>query len=220
MRGAQGFEYRSPTAGRINAYADYMTTPNLIRSVATLAFSLAVAGPTAAQHQHPAAAPGQPAHGAQTAPYDLQFIDMMLHHHQDGLRMTDIEERDGARADVKAFARQTADGQKKDREELKAIRDRLYKEHEMAMTARVGGMTMDAMMKKGQQSIAKLEKAGARTDEVFLQTMAMHHQDALKMSTEGMKRLQDGQLRQLAAKTNAMQTRESSEIKQLRSMRK
>lgn len=194
-----------------------MTTPRLIRPVATLALAVALGAGAAAQHAHPAPAPGQP---AQTHPYDLQFIDMMTHHHQDGIKMSAIEENSGSRDAVKAFARRTADGQKKDSEEMKAIRERLYKGHEMAMNARVAGMTMDPMMKKGQQSIAKLEKAGARTDEVFLQTMAMHHRDALKMSAEGMKRLQDAQLRQLASKMHAMQTRESAEIKQLRAARK
>lgn len=196
-----------------------MTTQKIIRSVATLAFAVALAATAAAQHQHPAT-PGQAAHTSQAHPYDLQFIDMMMHHHQDGIRLSAIEESKGSRDAVKDFARKTADGQKKDSEELKAIRDRLFKDHEMAMTARVAGMTMDAMMKKGQQGIAKLEKAGTRTDEVFLQTQGVHHQDALKMTAEGMKRLQDAQLRQLAAKMNAMQTKESGEIKQLRSMRK
>lgn len=180
-----------------------------------------LAAPTAAsaQHQHPAT-PRQPAHGAQTHPYDLQFIDMMLHHHQDGIRMAEIEQSEGDRDAVEAFARKTADGQKKDSEELKAIRERLFKGHEMAMNARVGGMTMDGMMKKGKQSIAKLDNAGGKTDEVFLQTMAQHHQDALKMTGEGMKRLQDGELRKLAAKMNDTQKQELAEIKALRSNRK
>lgn len=153
-------------------------------------------------------------------PYDMQFIDMMIHHHQDGVKMSAIEERDGSRADVKAFARKTADGQKKDIAELQAIRDRLFKGHPTAENARVAGMSMQMMMKKAQQDIAKLDKAGARTDDVFLQTMAVHHQDALRMSREGMKRLQDAQLRKLAAKMNDMQTKEMAEIKALRSGRK
>ena len=150
-------------------------------------------------------------------PYDMQFIDMMLHHHQDGVKMSAIEERDGSRTEVKAFARKTADGQKKDISELQAIRDRLFKGHPVAENARVAGMSMQMMMKKAQQDIAKLEKAGIRTDDVFLQTMAAHHQDALRMSAEGMKRLQDGELRKLAARMNDMQTKEMAEIKALRS---
>lgn len=150
-------------------------------------------------------------------PYDMQFIDMMIHHHQDGMKMSAIEERDGSRADVKGFARKTADGQKKDIAELQAIRDRLFKGHSVAENARVAGMSMQMMMKKAQQDIAKLEKAGARTNDVFLQTMATHHQDALRMSAEGMKRLQDAELRKLAAKMNDMQTKEMAEMKALRS---
>lgn len=153
-------------------------------------------------------------------PYDMQFIDMMIHHHQDGVKMAAIEERDGSRAAVKAFAQKTAEGQKKDIAELQAIRDRLFKGHPVAENARVAGMSMQMMMKKAQQDLAKLEKAGARTDDVFLQTMAAHHQDALRMSAEGVKRLQDADLRKLAAKMNDMQTKEMAEIRALRSGRK
>lgn len=153
-------------------------------------------------------------------PYDMQFIDMMIHHHQDGVKMSGIEERDGDRAAVKAFAQKTAEGQKKDIAELQAIRDRLFKGHPVAENARVAGMSMQMMMNKGKQDMARLEKAGDRTDDVFLQVMASHHQDALRMSNEGMKRLQDAELRTLAAKMNAMQTREQEEIKRLRSLTK
>ena len=150
-------------------------------------------------------------------PYDMQFIDMMIHHHQDGVKMSAIEERDGTRAAVKTFAQKTAEGQKKDIAELQAMRERLFKGHPVAENARVAGMSMPMMMKKAQQDIAKLEKAGSRTDDVFLQTMAAHHQDALRMSADGMKRLRDAELRKIAAKMNDMQTKEMAEIKALRS---
>jgi uncharacterized protein (DUF305 family) len=153
-------------------------------------------------------------------PYDMQFIDMMIHHHHDGVKMAGIEERDGDRADVKAFAQKTAEGQKKDIAELQAIRDRLFKGHPTADVARVAGMSMQMMMDKGKQDMAKLERAGEKTDDVFLQVMASHHQDALRMSNEGMKRLRDAELRKLAAKMNAMQTKELDEIKRLRSLTK
>ena len=150
-------------------------------------------------------------------PYDMQFIDMMIHHHQDGVKMSAIEERDGSRAAVKAFAQKTANGQKKDIAELQAVRDRLFKGHPVAENARVAGMSMQMMMKKAQQDIAKLEKAGTRTDDVVLQTMAAQHQEALRMSRDGLKRLQNGELRKLAARMNDMQTKEMAEIKALRS---
>ena len=188
-----------------------MTTMRLLQVISLGIAAIVVGTTVSAQHQHPA---------GQDHPYDLQFIDMMLHHHQDGIRMSAIETSKGDRDAVKAFAQKTADGQKKDSEELQAVRDRLFKGHAMAQNARVGGMTMDAMMKKGQQSLQKLEKAGDRPDETFLQTMAGHHQDALRMSAEGMKRLQDGELRKLAARINGMQTKELDEIKHLRSMAK
>jgi uncharacterized protein (DUF305 family) len=153
-----------------------------------------------------------------TEPYDMQFIDMMIHHHQDGVKMAAIEESQGDRADVRAFAQRTAQGQKKDLEDLQAIRDRLFKGHPVAHNARIAGMSMQLMMQKGKQDIAKLEKAVDATDEVFLQLMASHHQDALRMTRDGMKRARDPELRKLAAKMNAMQTKELDEITHLRAM--
>jgi uncharacterized protein (DUF305 family) len=177
------------------------------RLLFTAVAALALTAATGAQHQH-------------DHPYDLQFIDMMVHHHQDGIRMADVEQRDGDRADVKAFAQKTAEGQKKDIAELQAIRDRLFKGHATAENARIAGMSMPMMMQKGKQDMAKLENAGDRTDEVFLQVMGSHHQDALRMSSEGMKRLQDAELRKLAAKMHDMQSKELDEIKRLRAMAK
>jgi uncharacterized protein (DUF305 family) len=141
---------------------------------------------------------------------------MMRHHHADGIKMALVEESRGRRDDVKAFAKKTREGQEKDSAELQAIRDRLFKDHEMAHNAKIAGMTMQAMMKKGQQDMAKLEKAGASIDAVFLQTMAVHHSGALRMTAEGMKRLQDTELRKIAARMHAMQTKEQAEIRQLR----
>lgn len=74
-----------------------MKNPHVIHAVAALVFSPAGLAAAGAQHQHPAA-PFTRAH-----PYDLQFIDMMLHHHQDGIRMSEIEQKEGDRDAVKAF---------------------------------------------------------------------------------------------------------------------
>lgn len=149
---------------------------------------------------------------AGAAPYDLQFIDMMHHHHADGIMMAKHEEEHGQVSEVKALAAKIRAGQQKDQEQLEAIRKRLYGDRPMAMDAQIAGMSMKAMQTKSQTDMKKLMAASRQTDPVFVAVMTAHHQDAIKMSQDAVKRTADNELKQLAQQMLAMQTKELKEL--------
>ena len=155
---------------------------------------------------------GQTPQAVGAASYDLQFIDMMHHHHMNGIAMARHEEQHGQVSEVKALAAQIQAGQEKDQKQLEAIRKRLYGDRPMVMNAQIAGMSMKAMQAKSQADMKKLKVASQQTDPVFVAVMIPHHQDAIKMSQDGVKRLADGELKTLAQQMLATQTEELKEL--------
>ena len=137
---------------------------------------------------------------------EAEFVPMMIKHHQDGIQMSQLEEENGASADVKALAAKIRQAQERDIPELK-------KHSQHASTATGGPAGHDKMMEpQSQMTMKRLKTAsGAALDHAFLEEMAKHHQMAISM-TEGVK-LQNAELRQFAQKIAAGQRQELAELK-------
>ncbi|MBS1806663.1 MAG: DUF305 domain-containing protein [Acidobacteria bacterium] len=63
--------------------------------------------------------------GAKTdnMPYDLHYIDMMVHHHQMGIEMAKMAQHKASHAELKTFAAKMTEDQQKDVTQLQQWRD-------------------------------------------------------------------------------------------------
>lgn len=150
---------------------------------------------------------------------DLQFLDMMLMHHSDGVKMAQMGVDKAQNAGVKALAQKMATSQQKDIEEMQKMRDSHFsgegKQEMMMMKGRE--MTMEMMMKMAQEDMEKLEAAsGAEFDRTFLDVFTKHHQMALDMSKQETSKGKDAEVKKKAREIIAVQTKELGEIKRLK----
>jgi uncharacterized protein (DUF305 family) len=174
----------------------------------TLALMIAPAfGPSAATDHRPPSA-------EESRSYDVQFIDMLLHHQGDGIRMAAIVEANGQRADVIRFARRWRKAQETDAAALTAIRLRSYS-GAPAANARIAGLSAARMLKTAMHDLARLRTAGNRTDGMFLELAGSHGRDTLLLAADAAKRASTAELRKFAARMGTSRGRELDAIEQL-----
>lgn len=170
---------------------------------------------------------------------DLQFLDMMLAHHADGVKMAQMGVDKAQNAGVKALAEKMKTGQQKDIKEMQAIRDRHFSgqpKQEMMMMkgggmkmdsmkggdmkmdmSKGGAMTMEMMSKTAEDDMRKLEAAsGAEFDRAFLDIFMKHHQMALDMSREETSKGKNADAKKKAREIISVQTKEMGEMKRLK----
>jgi uncharacterized protein (DUF305 family) len=146
---------------------------------------------------------------AANAPYDLQFLDTMIEHHQDAVNMAKpiVEKTDNR--ELKAFAAKIIADQNKEISQMKNWRKKWFAEKPPAMNAEMPGM-MDSM--KGM-NMKKMEAAGGRLlDMRFLDMMTKHHQGAITMSNEALEKAEHAEIKTLA---NQIIKAQEAEIKQM-----
>lgn len=176
---------------------------------------------------------------------DLQFLDMMLAHHADGVKMAQMGVDKAQNAGVKALAQKIVSGQQKDINEMQKIRDRHFSgqpKQEMMMMksggmkmdgmkmdssmrggnmpmdmSKGGGMMMEMMSKMSEDDMRKLEAAsGAEFDRTFLDVFAKHHQMAMDMSKEEISSGKNADTKKKAGEIIKVQTKELAEINRLK----
>lgn len=150
---------------------------------------------------------------------DIQYLDMMMRHHSDGVKMAQTGIEKAQDEEVRALAEKMSAGQQKDIEEMQAIRDRSFSINPKAemMTVKGRRMTSRMMMKMAEQDMKKLEAAsGAEFDRVFLDVFMKHHQMALDMSKEETSKGRDADVKRKAGEIISVQTKELAEIKRLK----
>lgn len=150
---------------------------------------------------------------------DVQFLDMMLMHHADGVKMAQMGVDKAQNADVKALAQKMADGQQKDIEEMQKMRDDHFSGEAKAemMTVKGRKMTMEMMMKMSQEDMQKLEAAnGAEFDRTFLDIFIKHHQMAIDMAKEEVAKGKDAEIKKKAREMSSVQTKEIAEMRRLK----
>ena len=170
----------------------------------------APATPTAAASPAPASSSGQMggmehggmSHGmtksspnAARAPYDLQFIDTMMVHHQGAVDMAMLAGTRAQRGEMKTFAAQIATDQQRENAQMRAWRDQWYAGKPAAVNMEMPGM-MDSMKDMDMQKIAAAE--GKSFDLLFIEMMIPHHQGAIEMAREALKKAEHPEIKRLA----------------------
>lgn len=147
---------------------------------------------------------------AANAPYDLQFLDTMIAHHQGAVDMAKMVESKTAHAELKTLAKNIITSQEKEIGEMKSWRDKWFSGQPAAMNMEMAGManSMKGMDMKKLDSLT-----GNAYDLEFIKQMIPHHEGAVVMAKEALQKSQKSEIRTLA---DSIIKDQEAEIKQMR----
>jgi uncharacterized protein (DUF305 family) len=173
--------------------------------------------------------------GASTkaAPFDQQFIDMMVPHHEGAVEMARIAEQRSQRPEIRQMAADILRTQASEIEQMKAWRKAWFGSDQtppMSKMPMVDGMQMPAEgghTKHGGSGsssqtmdmaadVEKLRMAPEPFDRAFIDAMIPHHQDAIEASKAAATRAQREEIKALAREIVDAQQREIDQLRQWR----
>jgi uncharacterized protein (DUF305 family) len=138
------------------------------------------AGSPAADHGHAATMESD-------APFDAQFIDSMIEHHQGAIDMAETALEESQRPEIRTLAQNIIDTQQQEIEQMQSWREQWYPDVE-----ETGGLHMD---------MGAMELTGDTNrpfEQRFIEAMIEHHQGAIDMAREAQTRAEHAEVRQLA----------------------
>ncbi len=139
--------------------------------------------------------------GTADTPYDVQFIDGMIAHHQGAIAMAEEALEQAEHPELRAMAQDIIQVQQAEIEQLRSWREEWYPNVE---DIDVTGMDM------GDMEVAADD--GRPFDQRFIESMIPHHQGAISMSQAALERAEQPEIRQLAE--NVIQVQQA-EIEQM-----
>jgi uncharacterized protein (DUF305 family) len=149
---------------------------------------------------------------AASAPYDLQFIDTMAHHHQGAIEMSEMVLKKSNNEELKKFAQKIIDDQRKEIAEMKQWREKWYGARPPAKNMEMPGM-MDSMKMMQGEDMKMMESAiGKDFDLAFLAMMSPHHEGAVAMAKDAFEKAEHQEIKTLAQNIIKAQ---DDEIKQM-----
>jgi uncharacterized protein (DUF305 family) len=135
---------------------------------------------------------------AASAPYDLQFLDTMTHHHQGAVDMAKMAVEKAQHPELKAFAQKIIADQNKEIGQMKDWREKWFAGKPMAMNMEMPGM-MDSMKMMSGDGMKNMEAmSGNDFDVYFLDMMTPHHAGAVTMAKEALTRAEHPEIKTLA----------------------
>ncbi len=147
---------------------------------------------------------------AEQQPFDIQFLDTMAMHHEEGIKMFNMASNKAQSSEVKSMAQKMAADQKKEIPELRNLREKIKKDAPEAVNMNLSGM--------GPMDMSKLENASEKDfDRVFLNMTIKHHEGAVAMSDMALKKSQNPDIK---AKAQMMHDKQKDEIAQMQKMLK
>lgn len=130
---------------------------------------------------------------AAKAPFDVQYLDSMTKHHQDGIMMFEMAVQKAAMPAVKSKAQIMADMQNKDNAEMQKLREAAGAGADKAVNMQMPGMMMMDM------SLLR-SSSGMAFDHAFIDMTVHHHEGAIKMSKHALARSKTPEVRAMAQK--------------------
>jgi uncharacterized protein (DUF305 family) len=147
---------------------------------------------------------------AASAPYDLQFLDTMISHHQGAVEMAKSAETKAEHSELNTLAKNIITSQEKEITEMEAWREKWFAGKESAVNMEMAGMA-DSM--KGMNIKNLYSLSGNAFDLEFIKQMITHHEGAVVMAKEALQKSQKEEIKGLA---NAIIKDQESEIKQMK----
>lgn len=158
--------------------------------------------------------------GPADADYDLRFIDGMTPHHQGAVEMSQEALKKSQRPEIKKLAQDIIAAQNREINQLKQWRQAWYPKADstpMAYNAQMGHMMpmsqsqMQDMMMKGDLGAANTE-----FDLRFINAMIPHHEGAVTMAQDALKKTKRSEIKKLAQDIVTSQEKEIEQMKQWR----
>ena len=153
---------------------------------------------------------GSSAPGAAEQPFELQFIDSMMHHHDGAISMAEMAIRKSEHEELKSFALKIIEDQMKENAQMRTWRGRWYAGKPSAVNMELDGMKMGNMSPEHSKEMDAMQ--GKEFDTHFLEMMVPHHEGAVKMSRE---LLQKGEHAELKTLSEQIIKAQEAEIKQM-----
>jgi uncharacterized protein (DUF305 family) len=164
----------------------------------------------------PFAVADEPAANPTKATFEQHFLEMMSHHHGAGIEMANVCQQKAQLADLKQMCGKMAAEQKKESDQMQGWLGSWYQGK--------GGMPkaeMDKMMAEHKAHMQKLNSAqGAAFDQVFLQLMTKHHEQAIPKAKQCQASASHAELKSLCADMVQSQTRDRSAMQQMLTSRR
>lgn len=136
--------------------------------------------------------------GAADQPYDLQFLDSMIHHHFGAIAMAKMVLGKTERPEMKAFAQKIIDDQTKEIAVMQQLRERWYAGKPSAVNMEMPGMVGGMKMMNGPHMKEMDDMEPAHFDNHFFNMMIAHHEGAVVMSKEALTKAEHPEIKQLA----------------------
>lgn len=146
---------------------------------------------------------------AAAAPYDLQFLDTMTAHHQGAVTMAGPVAAKAHHAEIKTLAANIISSQQTEIAQMKAWREKWFAGAAPAINMEMPGMS-DSMMRMDMKKLDTLK--GNEFDLEFIRQMIPHHEGAVVMAKEALKKSTKDEVKTLAKAIIAAQ---EAEIKQM-----
>jgi uncharacterized protein (DUF305 family) len=160
------------------------------------------------------------------APFDQQFVDMMVPHHQGAVEMAMIAQQRAEHAEIKRMADDIIRSQSTEIDQMKAWRKQWFGSDQtppmdkMPMVEGMGSMAGHGGMSGGTMDMAadvdKLRRAPEPFDRAFVDAMVPHHQSAIDAARAAETRAQKPEIKKLAQEIVAAQQKEIDQMQQWR----
>jgi uncharacterized protein (DUF305 family) len=128
-------------------------------------------------------------------PFDLQFIDQMIMHHEGAIMSSEHMISDSKRPELRKLADNIEASQSEQIDQMQEWRDEWYPDAKQTSVMPAGAM--EEMMGDGMM---EQMMGGDAADEMFLRMMIPHHQMAVDMSEKALERSEHPELEGLARK--------------------
>jgi uncharacterized protein (DUF305 family) len=159
------------------------------------------------------------------APFDQQFIDMMVPHRQGAVEMAKLAQRRAQRPETRAMAEDIIRSQSAEIDQMKAWRRQWFGSDQTpplekmpmveGMPAHGGGHGAGGTMDMAAD-VESLRRAPEPFDRAFIEAMIPHHQSAIDAAEAAETRAQRPEIKELAQEIVAAQQREIDQMQQWR----
>ncbi len=136
--------------------------------------------------------------GASDQPFDLQYLDSMIHHHNGAIAMAKMVLSKSVRPELRSFAQKVIDDQTKEIAFMRQLRDQWYVGKPSAVNMDMPGMIGGMKMMNGEHMNEMDEMKPEHFDGHFLKMMILHHEGALEMSRLAQQKAEHPEIKKLA----------------------
>ncbi len=155
--------------------------------------------------------------GPADADFDLRFIDAMTPHHQGAIDMSKEAKQKSKRPEIQKLAATILQEQTREISKMKQWRQAWYPKASstpMAYHAQMGHMMpMSSKQIQGMKMSQDLGAADAQFDARFVKAMIPHHEGAVVMAKEALKKSKRSEIKKLAESIISSQQAEIAQMK-------